>query len=1203
VNKVYDGTNLATVNLSDNRVAGDVLTTGYTSATFPDKNVGNGRTITVTGITLGNTDAGNYTFNTGTTTTANITPRTLTITATSPGKVYDATITAPITLLDDRVAGDVLTTGYTSATFPDKNVGTGRLITVSGITLGNTDSGNYSFNTSTTTTADITQRALTISATALNKIYDGSTTATPSLSDDRLAGDVLTLGFGAANFADKDAANGKLVTVTGLTLGNTDAGNYSFNTSTTTTANITKRGLIVTADPKSISYGTSVPAGTISYSGFITGENATFLGTQPTVSSALSGIQNAGTYAGNYTASGGVDGNYSFSYVAGDLTVLGKILNVTADTIAVEYGTAVPTGTLTYSGFITGQDASFLTVQPTVGSALSGQQAVGTYAGNYTPSGGVSGNYLFNYISGNLVVTRKNLNVSADNKSVNYGVAVPTGTLTYSGFIAGEDASFLSAQPTVSSGLSGIQNAGTYTGNYTASGGVSNNYNFIYTPGTLTITPTGLNVTVGNRTVTYGVAVPVSTITYTGFVLGEDETFLTTAPTVSSAQTGIVGAGTYAGNYTASGGVSGNYSFNYVAGDLTVTPKALNVTVGNRSVTYGVAVPTSSLAYTGFIAGEDASFLTAAPSISSAQTGVVGAGTYTGNYTASGGVSNNYTFNYVAGDLTVTKKNLLVTANNQNITYGTAVPVGTLSYSGFITGENATFLTTQPTVISGLSGIQNAGSYVGNYTVSGGTSANYSFSYAGGNLTVSVAPLTITPNAVSRAYGAANSFNGFNAVGLQNSETVGSVTLTSNASVSGSGLWNVGSWVVTPSAATGGTFSPSNYAITYNTGAITITPRALLIGATGINRVYDGSTLATVTLNDNRVAGDALTRAYSTATFTDKHAGSGKTVTVSGITLGGADAGNYTFNTATTTSANITQRSLTISANALNKIYDGTTTASVTLADNRVSGDVLTTGYGTASFISKQVGTGKTVTVSGITLGGADSGNYSFNAGATALADITPRALTISAAGINKLFDGTATATVTLSDNRVAGDALTTGYAAANFPSSNVGTGLLVTVTGITLGGADSANYSFNTTALASANIEPSSYVPPPPVDPAMALPDTVVKVSQDPHTTVETPSDDGIYATPTANYVLVYLPASAPIDNKLDNRPVPRAFGASSSVSAFNTPDEEKRLRKGKQRPRNLLAGRDKTFIYDANIPMPGHRGGFGASPDIKSI
>ena len=47
--------------------------------------------------------------------------------------MYDGTTTATVTLSDDRVSGDMLTDSYTSATFANKNVGTGKPVRVSGI--------------------------------------------------------------------------------------------------------------------------------------------------------------------------------------------------------------------------------------------------------------------------------------------------------------------------------------------------------------------------------------------------------------------------------------------------------------------------------------------------------------------------------------------------------------------------------------------------------------------------------------------------------------------------------------------------------------------------------------------------------------------------------------------------------------------------------------------------------------------------------------------------------------------------------------------------------------------------------------------------------------------------------------------------------------------------------------------------------------
>src|ERR1700679_4043728 len=112
-------------------------------------------------------------------------------------------------------------------------------VTVAGIGVTGTDAAKYTGATSsTTTTADITPRALTVTATGVNKVYDGTTTASVTLSDNRIAGDVITDADTAASFADKNVANTKTVTVAGISITGTDASNYTLaNTTTTTTTN------------------------------------------------------------------------------------------------------------------------------------------------------------------------------------------------------------------------------------------------------------------------------------------------------------------------------------------------------------------------------------------------------------------------------------------------------------------------------------------------------------------------------------------------------------------------------------------------------------------------------------------------------------------------------------------------------------------------------------------------------------------------------------------------------------------------------------------------------------------------------------------------------------------------------------------------------------------------------------------------------
>src|ERR1019366_796925 len=82
----------------------------------------------------------------------------------------------------------------------------------------------------------------------------------------------------------------------------------------------------------------------------------------------------------------------------------------------------------------------------------------------------------------------------------------------------------------------------------------------------------------------------------------------------------------------------------------------------------------------------------------------------------------------------------------------------------------------------------------------------------------------------------------FSSGGLQNSDTIGSVTLAVSAN-GGATNAPVGSYTITPSAATGGTFSAANYNITYNTGILTVTlpSNSIPVTITGINLLTNGS--------------------------------------------------------------------------------------------------------------------------------------------------------------------------------------------------------------------------------------------------------------------------------------------------------------------------------------------------------------------------
>jgi outer membrane protein assembly factor BamB len=90
-------------------------------------------------------------------------------------------------------------------------------------------------------------------------------------------------------------------------------------------------------------------------------------------------------------------------------------------------------------------------------------------------------------------------------------------------------------------------------------------------------------------------------------------------------------------------------------------------------------------------------------------------------------------------------------------------------------------------------------------------------------LTVTPAPLTITANDQVKELGQTLAFGPgstqFTSSGLQNGETIGTVTLTSSG---GAASAPIRTYSIIPSAATAGTFSPVNYSITYVSGTLTV---------------------------------------------------------------------------------------------------------------------------------------------------------------------------------------------------------------------------------------------------------------------------------------------------------------------------------------------------------------------------------------------
>ena len=298
-----------------------------------------------------------------------------------------------------------------------------------------------------------------------------------------------------------------------------------------------------------------------------------------------------------------------------------------------------------------------------------------------------------------------------------------------------------------------------------------------------------------------------------------------------------------------------------------------------------------------------------------------------------------------------------------------------------------------------------------------------------------------------------------------------------------------------------------NYTITPVTTVGTITPKPLAAGLVGsFDKTYDGNAnvtqalaLGTNYLLMGSIAGDALTLT-GTGTYADKNAGAGKAVTFTGLTLTGADAGNYTLTTATVTGGGtIAPKALTMEKVAgaqFTKVYDGNTNVTQTLQrgvnytlmgavegeDDTVVSIDTTLAHGAYQTKDAQAGDAmQDVDFTGITLTGTGAGNYTLAPAMTiaGAGKITPKELNVDlASGVHfdKTYDGDANVTQTLAKgtnytltNFVAGEGagITLDETVrGQYADKNTGADKAVTFDGLTLTGTGAANYKLNKTAL-----------------------------------------------------------------------------------------------------------------------------------------
>ena len=675
--KVYNGTTAATLNTGSAVLVGvtpgdavSLVRTGA-SGTFSNKNTGTGKPVTTSGFSLSGADAGKYSL-TQPAVTASITPAVITVTGvTASNKVYNGNTSAILNtgsaLLAGVVSGDAVSLVSTGATgtFNNKNAGTGKTVTVSGLSISGADSGNYTL-TQPVTTANITTATLTVTGvTAGGRMYNATTSAvlntSAALPGGVIGSDAVTLITTGASgsFANKNAGTGKSVTTSGFVAGGADAANYTL-VQPSPTADITPAPLTisgVTANNKvyNASVSATVNGSGASLAGVFAGDVVTpvFTSASGTFASKNAGSGKAVTVSG-ITLGGADGGNYTLTQPSASANITQAPLSVSGAAAADKTFDGTRSAVLNTSGatlsVIFGSDNVTLISSGASGTFSDKNAGVGKVVttSGFAIGGTDGANYTLTQPSLTASILLKTLTVTANDIYKPYKTVLTfTGNeYTYSGLVAGDG---LPGFTISSPGAVLSSPPGQYV--ITISGGSAANYSIVYVSGTLSVAKYLLTARADDKTKVYGSDNPPLTITYKGFVNGDTPTVLDSKPSASTTALAASNPGIY--GITLSGGSDDLYDLKLENGTLEIQKAELTVTGDSKSKIYGGSNPELTISYSGFLPGQDQSVLDVLPTAES----IVDENSDAGDYAiiVSGGSDTDYTFIYQDGTFTVEK--------------------------------------------------------------------------------------------------------------------------------------------------------------------------------------------------------------------------------------------------------------------------------------------------------------------------------------------------------------------------------------------------------------------------------------------------------------------------------------------------------------------------------------------------------------------
>ena len=963
-------------------------------------------------------------------------------------------------------------------------------------------------------TLSVGKAPLTVTANNASRLYGAPNPALSATVSGFVNGETVATaaGFGGSASVSTAATPTTGVGSVAITpaVGTLTAVNYDFLTLQNGALTITKAPLTVTASNDTKTYnGVAYSGGNgVVYSGFLNSETSAVLSGPLTYTGTSQGAKNAGSYV---ITPGGLSGaNYAVSFVDGLLTITPAglsaiVASLTGTTSKVYDGTTTATltpGNFSLSGFATGEGASVTKTSGTYDTAGAGTNKSVTVSLSASDYAAVGGTLLSNYtlpttVSGAIgTITKAPLTVTASNASRLYGAANPTLSATVSGFVNGETvgtAAGFGGSAAVSTTATATTGVGSVVITPTAGTLTAANYDFTTLQnGALTITKAPLTVTAHDEAKAYNGAAYSggNGVVYAGFVNSETNAVLSGALAFAGTSQGAKNAGGYV--ITPQGLSSANYAVSFVNGTLTIGKAPLTVTANNDTKTYNGAAYSggNGVSFSGFVNSETSAVLGGALAYVGTSQGARNAGSFA--ITPSGLTSVNYAVSFVDGLLTISPAGLSaivasLTGSTSKVYDGTTAATltpGNFRLSGFLTGEGASVSKTSGTYDTAGAGANKTVTVnlsSSDYTASSGTLlANYTLptTVSGAIGTISKAPLTVTADDASRTYGAPNPALSATVSGFVSGETIATAAgFGGSASVSTSATATTGVGGVAITTAVG-TLTAANYDFTtLQNGTLTIGKAPLTVTANNDTKTYNGAAYS----GGNGVSFSGFVNSETSAVL-------GGALAYVGTSQGARNAGSFAITPSGLTSVNyavsFVDGLLTISPAGLSaivasltgstsKVYDGTTAATLTPGNFRLSGFL--TGEGAS--VSKTSGTydtagagaNKTVTVN------LSSSDYTASSGTLlanytlpttvsgAIGTISKAPLTVTAKNVAKTYNGVAfsggngveySGFVNSETSSVLGGAL--AYVGTSQGAVNAGQ------YGITASGLTSQNYAFD---------------------------------------------------------------------------------------------------------------------------------------------